>query len=217
MKKTNQRPFVISGLLFAAFVIFTVLLKVVDVQILEGNAIGFATVNGSFNGFIQSMGGKGHFWYEISETLGYCAIGVGLGFALFAGWQLIKGKSLKKVDPCLIALGCFYVLVVAFYAFFEVVIINYRPVLTDGEYEASYPSSHTVLAVCIFATAIFLFKRYLSEKTCRIASCVVILFMVVTVAARLLSGVHWITDIIGGLILSGALVSFYAGLYRKVC
>ena len=33
--------------------------------------------------------------------------------------------------------------------------------------------------------------------------------MVVTVAGRVVSGIHWITDIVGGILISASLMAFY--------
>lgn len=99
----------------------------------------------------------------------------------------------------------------ACYLFFEQVVINYRPVLLGEELEASYPSSHTILVVCIMDTAAMQICRLFSDKKKLYLGmkCVSILLIVVTVIGRLLSGVHWFTDIVGGLLLSGALIVLY--------
>ena len=84
-------------------------------------------------------------------------------------------------------------------------------VLTDGALEASYPSSHTMLVICIMGTAIMQFRRLLPEKKgLRIfLDGAAVLLIVVTVVGRLLSGVHWFTDILAGVLLSSALVMLY--------
>lgn len=214
MKKTDTKCFALSGLLFVLFIVFTVLVKTVDVRLWDatGTNIGFATVNTALAGKLA----YNSFWYTFTEDVGYIAIGLALGFALTAGWQLIKGKSLKAVDPCLIALGVFYVVVVGFYVVFEKIEINYRPILLEAEPELSYPSSHSVLAICIFGTAIILFSRYVNEKLRLFAKLLALVLLLVTVVGRLLSGVHWFTDICGAVILSAALVTLYAGVYWKL-
>jgi undecaprenyl-diphosphatase len=98
----------------------------------------------------------------------------------------------------------------AAYLFFEIFVINYRPVLIEGILEASYPSSTTLLAMCVMPTAaIQLNRRIKSIKFRKAAVCSINIFTVFMVLARLISGVHWLTDIIGGIFLSMGLVLIY--------
>ena len=200
---------IITAALFAAFAVFTVLVLTVDVQRIGpmGSEVGFATLNGA----VRDVFGTSDFWYKVSEALGLVAIAVVGGFCSLGACQLVRRKSLWKVDAEILLLGLFCVLLVAFYALFEVVVINCRPVFVDGELEASYPSSHTMLVCAVVGAASLALDRYIKSRTWEIvadvASSVV---MLATVVGRLLSGVHWITDIIGALLLSAALVGLYA-------
>lgn len=212
----NKVGYIVSATLFLLFAIFTAAVLFVDVQTVEatGGNIGMATLNKS----VFDLLGRSELWYDITEMLGLVSIAAAFGFALCGVVQLIKRKSVARVDRELIALGVFYVAVVAFYILFELAVVNCRPVLIDGELEASYPSSHTMLVVCIMATGISELKRLLGEKkTLRVmleALCIVII--AVTVVGRLLSGVHWLTDIIGSLLLSSALVTLYCSVCRSL-
>lgn len=208
MKKKFKLYYILSGLIFLLFVLFTVMVKGVDVRPLGPNKsrIGFSTINTA----IFSKLGESNLFYTITEVLGYIAIAVALGFALIGVLQLVKRKGIEKVDPSILALGAFYVLMFAFYAFFEVLIINYRPVLIDGALEASYPSSHTMLVLCIMSTAMMQFhERIRTKSTLVIADVASVLIIAVTVVGRLLSGVHWFTDIIGSILISTALILLY--------
>ena len=148
--------------------------------------------------------------YVVTDWLGLVPIGVAFGFALLGLAQWIKRKSLLKVDRSILVLGVFYLVVIAAYVFFELVVINYRPTLIDGYLEASYPSSTTMLVMCVMPTAMMQFsarvKNTLFRRCVLFAIAVFIAFMVI---GRLVSGVHWITDIIGGALLSAALVLIY--------
>ena len=129
------------------------------------------------------------------------------------GVQLLKRRSLKEVDPEILALGVFYVLVIGCYVLFELVVINYRPVLMPGaaEVEASFPSSHTMLICSVMGSTVMVLKRYIKGDALRMglqAGCVIV--AVITVAGRLLSGVHWLTDILGGVLLSCALLALFS-------
>ena len=73
--------------------------------------------------------------------------------------QLLKGKSLLKVERSILALGVFYAVVMAAYLVFEVWVVNYRPVLIEGALEASYPSSTTLLVLCVMPTAMMQLRQ----------------------------------------------------------
>ena len=201
---TKKKNWAVTALLFCIFAAYTAVVKFVDVGTgLEGTKLGLATLNHACEKVFPFK----EFWYNLTEYLGYAAIGVCLAFTLLGLLQLIKGKSFKKVDKEIWILAGFYVVVIAFYALFEVLIINYSPVILDEGLEASYPSSHTVLAACVFISAFFMFEKYIKNKpllACLQGLCV--LAAVFTIAGRLFSGVHWVSDIVGGLLLSAALI-----------
>lgn len=133
-----------------------------------------------------------------------------IGFAVAGFVQLIRRKSLLKVDFEILALGALYIVVIGFYLFFEFVIVNYRPIILYEKPEASYPSSHVMIVLCISLSAITALRRKIKSRTLIIAAEVSFAALAgFTVVGRLYSGVHWLTDIIGGIILSAALESFY--------
>lgn len=208
MKKEVRNRLIVTVILFALFVVFTVLVKTVDVRDIgpEGSFVGFATINE-----IAAVDlGTSDFWYKVTEAMGVFAIAIGLCFACLGLLQLIKGKSLKAVDKDIYVLGGFYVLLAVVYAMFEKIVVNYRPVLEDGELAASYPSSHTVLIVGIMLTTLLqLSNRLEGKRICRPACIMCGIFAAVAVVGRMLSGVHWLTDIVGGVILALALVALY--------
>lgn len=215
MNKVSKKFLFLSVFLFAIFAVYTVLIKTIDVGIAENTAeIGFSSVNFA----VADVFTFNEFWYTLSEYLGYISLGVCVAFALVGLFQLIKVKSIKSVNKDIWVLAGFYVVVIGFYALFEVLEVNYRPVILDEGLEASYPSSHTVLAVCVLASAVIEFEKYFLQKkvlkNVLQASCIVLAAL--TVVARMLSGVHWITDIVGGLLLSAALVSGFAAAYKTV-
>lgn len=206
-----KRLLIASGSLLLLFILFTGVVLFVDVQAIgpDGSSVGLAAINQAF----AKQVGVHLLWYKVTDWLGLVSISVALGFAVLGLIQLLKRKSIKKVDPQIIVLGVFYGLVILIYAFFEIIIVNHRPILMDGMLEASYPSSHTILVLCIMSTAIIMFDYLLSSKKMlrQILSAVAIMIMAVTVVGRLICGVHWLTDIIAGIILSAALVMlFYA-------
>lgn len=195
--------------ILAAFALWTVLVHSIDVQAIgpNGSSVGFAALNKAVHETIGVHWGL----YKVTDWLGLIPIGFVLGFAVLGLVQLIRRRSLFKVDRSILVLGGFYIVVMAMYLLFEEVAINYRPVLIDGNLEASYPSSTTMLALCVLPTAMMQLKSRIRHIAVRRAVLVTLgaltAFMVV---GRLISGVHWQTDIIGGVLLSVGLVMLYA-------
>ena len=191
-----------------SFVLWTVLILFVDVRAIgpEGSSVGFA----SLNGFVHNITGVNMSLYVITDWLGLVPIGVAFGFAVLGLVQWIKRKSLLKVDRSILALGGFYIIVMAVYVLFEIVVINYRPTLINGYLEASYPSSTTMLVMCVMPTAMVQFRtRIKNDKFRRCIMLAIAVFIAFMVIGRLVSGVHWITDIIGGALFSAAIVLMY--------
>ena len=148
----KSRNFFISTILILLAVVFTILVKVVDVKQsgVNESSIGFATINQfSFESIGVNM-----IWYHITDWLGLVPVFMAMGYALVGGIQLIKRKSLFKVDKEIIILGVFYIVVISLYIFFEKVIVNYRPILMNGFLEASYPSSHTLMTIGLCGSSI---------------------------------------------------------------
>ena len=191
-----------------SFVLWTMLILFVDVRAIgpNGSSVGFA----SLNGFVHEFTGVNMSLYVITDWLGLVPIGVAFGFAVLGLVQWIKRKSLLKVDRSILTLGGFYIVVIAVYFLFEIVVINYRPTLIDGCLEASYPSSTTMLVLCVMPTAMIQLRaRIKSNKFRRCIMFMLAVFIAVMVVGRLVSGVHWISDIIGGALFSTAIVLIY--------
>ena len=196
-----------AGLL-AVFVLWTAAVCLVDVREIgpQESAVGFAVVNKAFH----ELTGVHMSLYVITDWLGLVPIGVAAGFAVLGLAQWIKRKHLLQVDRSILQLGGFYLAVIAVYLFFEAVVINRRPVLIDGFLEASYPSSTTMLVLCVMPTAMMQLNARIRIHVLR--HCVMWTmgaFAAFMVVGRLLSGVHWLTDIVGGLLVSAGLVMLY--------
>ena len=208
MKNRRHREICIAVCLLAAFALWTALVRLIDVQVIgpRESAVGFATVNKAFH----DLTGVHMSLYIITDWLGLVPIGVAMGFAILGLAQWIKRKRLLQVDRSILALGGFYLAVIAVYVFFEMVAVNYRPVLIDGFLEASYPSSTTMLVLCVMPTAIMQFNARIRIRVIR--KCVAFAiagFTAFMVVGRLVSGVHWLSDIIGGALVSSGLVMMY--------
>lgn len=208
MKKKGKKNLLFGGILIATFLLWTVLIQTVDVHPLgqNGTNIGFAT----FNCWFHRLTDVHMTIYTITDWLGLVPLVVCLIFAGVGLIQMIKRKSLCKVDVDIIILGVYYVGVILAYSIFEIIPINYRPILIEGVMEASYPSSTTLLVLCVMPTLIEQIQRRLSSVVAkRIITIVAIVFSVFMVIGRLISGVHWFTDIVGGVLLSAGLFTVY--------
>ena len=207
----KKRNIILSVFLTIASIVYTYLVKTIDVKSIGPNnsLVGFSKLNSWFRDFV----GTNMSLYKITEIFGIVVILIVLVYACLGLYQLIKRKSLLKVDRGIFILGGFYVLMAIVYVFFEKFIINYRPVLIDGELEASYPSSHTILAICICVSSLIISRKYLDEKYIKITDIITILLLLVVFLGRIISGVHWISDIIGGVIISMTLLMYFYNLY----
>lgn len=213
MKKESLLKLTIMCLVIS--IVYTILVKVVDIASIGpyGSKVGFSSINESFRDLV----GYNKTWYTITKYLGVIPFLLVGFFGLIGAKQLYERRSLLQVDKRILLLGCFYVLLGVIYIFFEKVIINYRPFLQEGVLEASYPSSHTMLAICICLTSIYVAKFYIKNKSfLKAFDCSAIILMLLLVVGRTLSGVHWISDIIGGIIISITLVLVYLTLVKLV-
>ena len=212
MKTKAKRTLLISIFFLLAFAVWTVLIQTVDVKAVGVNStdIGFAFINTRFH----SLTGVNFMLYNITDWLGLVPLAVCIAFGILGFIQLIKRKSLFKVDADIIILGVYYVTVILCYLVFEMIPINYRPVLINGFAEASYPSSTTLLVLSVMPTLVFQIKHRMKNiKLQRIVTVITLFFCIFMVVGRLVSGVHWLTDIIGSVLLSAGL--FYA--YKSAC
>ena len=186
--------------LLLSFVLWTVAVTRIDVAPIGPNesTVGFSALNGWFHCLTEV-----HMTlYTLTDWLGLVPIAVAFGFAVLGLCQWIRRRRLREVDMDILLLGGFYVVVIVVYLLFESVVINYRPILIDGFSEVSYPSSTTLLTLCVMLTAL---------RRCRhrLPAAIILIFTVCMVIGRLLSGVHWLSDILGGIFLSGGLVLLY--------
>lgn len=211
-----KKKLIVSAVCFGLFLLLILLVKAVDVAAVgpEGTEVGLSKLNVA----IHDLFGENLGWYKVTNILGYLTILIALCFAAIGGLQLIYRRSILKVDKEILLLGALYVVTVILYVLFEKVVVNYRPMLMPGAEgpEASFPSSHTVLSCVILGSGLTLLKKY-AKKSKTIQLVLTVLFALLLgliVAGRLLSGVHWFTDILGGLLLSAALLNAYDGLLK---
>ena len=208
MKQNGKRKMPTGAILLFAFALWTILIQMIDVGTVgpNGTKVGFATLNVWF----QQITGVHMMLYTISDWLGLVPIMICMIFGFLGLVQLIKRRSLLRVDPDIIWLGVCYIIVIMGYLLFEMIPINYRPVLIDGRLEASYPSSTTLLVLSVMPTLKFQADRRIASPMIKNAiSIFVITFSLFMVICRIVSGVHWLTDIVGSVLLSFGLYVMY--------
>lgn len=208
MKKNGKRVLFIGSILVVAFAVWTALIQIVDVQPIgqNGTDIGFA----SFNHWFHKLTGVHMTIYTITDWLGLIPLFVCMIFGVIGMVQLIKRRSLFKVDYDIIFLGMYYIIVIFSYLVFEMIPINYRPILIEGFMEASYPSSTTLLVLSVMPTLIFQVNLRLKNVSLKKMICILTsIFSAFMVIGRLVSGVHWFTDIVGSVLLSAGLFCIY--------
>ena len=212
MENKTKIKFILAGAAAALTVLLIILVKTADVAAIgaAGTSVGLSSLNQSVHDFSGVSWGL----YTATEWIGYAAIAAAAAFAALGLAQLIKRKSLLKVDREILALAALYLTVIALYLFFEIVVVNCRPVLTPGktEAEASFPSSHTMAVGVIAGSAVMLLKNYIKNtallRILQAVGCSALLF---TAVGRLFSGVHWFTDILGGALIVACLLLLFSG------
>ena len=214
MERKSKICISLSVCFLLAFIIWTALLCLVDVSPIgpNGSLVGLAKVNSSFHSFT----GVHMNLYTVTDLLSVVPLGFVVGFGIVGVAQWIKRKKIFLVDRSIIVLGVFYIAVMGLFLLFEEVVINYRPVLIEGVLEASYPSSTTLLVMCVMPTALMQLNTRINNRSGRYIVCaLIIIFTAFMVISRLVSGVHWLSDIIGGALLSIGLVLLY--YYFSMC
>lgn len=208
MSKKLKLWIIVSSILLVFFIGFTCAVKFIDVQAVgeAGSKVGFAFVNEPFMKAI----GQSETWLKVSEIFGLMGIALAGCLIVLGIVQWVQRKSIKKVDYQIFDLATLYSIMIVLYLLFEIVVVNKRPILVEGKLEASYPSSHTLLSICIFGSAIQMINYLISNKKIKVVlNCLCVICMTFVVVGRMLSGVHWFTDIIGSVILGCVLLSIF--------
>ncbi len=216
MKRCGKRTLGIGVGLLAAFVLWTVMIIFIDVQAVgaEGSSVGFAT----FNSWFHSLTGVHLTVYVITDWAGLVPVAVCFAFGIVGFCQLVARRSLRRVDCDILCLGIYYIIVISGYLLFEMIPVNCRPILIGGFLEVSYPSSTTLLVLSVMPTLSFQVERRI-KNICikRIINGLSVAFSAGVVIGRLVSGVHWFTDIVGGVLLSAGLFCLYKGTVVLMC
>lgn len=212
-----NKKFLRAGIFLTGFAAWTWVLLTIDAAPIGpmGSVVGLSTLNQVFHDFT----GVHMELYRITDLLSIIPIGIVMFFGALGLTQWCRRKKITFVDFDILILGVFYIVVIANFIFFEIFVVNYRPVLIEGILEASYPSSTTMLVMCVMPTAMMQANwRAKNSVVKNTLICLMGCFTIFMVLARMISGVHWLTDILGGALLSAGLVILYdavCSFYKK--
>lgn len=216
MKKTMTHTFYgqTAAVLLALFGALMVMLLRVDVATIgaAGSAVGLSTFNGAVFATVTPQ----PFWDSVSDGLLAVALLMALGWALCGAVFLFKGRSLRAVPPQIVGLGVLYVLTVLLNVLFEGLFINGRPVLVEGVLEPGFPSSHVLAVGVIIGSTLLLLKGRVQPWLWHVLAFCAGLLLTLTGCGRFFSGMHWASDLLGALLLAGALVALYGRYLERI-
>ncbi len=196
--------------------VYTLVVAFVDVKAIgpEGSSVGLASINAAFRDLIGQSGA-----FKIVSDIGfYFCVALCVFFIGLFLYQLLKRKSLQKVDPNLTALMCLYAMFILLYLVFSrLIVVNYRPVLKDGTLDPSYPSTHVFLGIIAGISAIDRLFVYIKRENLRLALMIVCwVALLLSCIGRTMSGMHWLTDLIGGFIFASVCLAWYRRIWMKL-
>lgn len=200
--------YIIPTLLLVAFITLTLLVAYYDRDIFSsfvpGGETGLQKFNNLFPHFSynETLDKISDIFMIIGLLMMFIAFGVGL-------YQLIKRKGLKKVDFDIYLFGGEIVIMIIVWLLFEIFPISYRP-LTILDLESSFPSTHVMIVATTYLSFSWMIsKRYPKLWIKIVAYAFSTISIAITFAFRLVSGMHWFTDCLGGLLISLAMVSIF--------
>ena len=205
------------SILLAIFIIWTALVKVVDIQYVgAAGFLGFYTLNTNINDFVQTL--NTNVFDKLTDVMLYASISTVVPFAIVGIIQLCKRKALNKVDPILYIMVAGYVAMAVIYFVFEIVKINYSPLSTAEELKASYPSSHILVFIVMLGAAVLGLLHFVKmNKALKIViNCLFVILAFLMGGLRLFSGQHYFTDVIGGLLISFTILAALNSLKRYI-
>lgn len=203
MKENNKRNKFAAVLITALTVLFTIMVVTFDVQAIgpNGTSVGFASINKVF----ADLFAYNENFDKISDVIMYFSFLLVLAAVFMGVVELVKRKSLFKVDSEIIVYGVVLVILVILKVAFDKIALNYRPVLVPGEteLEASFPSTHAMISTALFAGFCMVINPYLKDKKIKTTvNALIGILIALEVVCRVIAGVHWLTDIIGGLLFA---------------
>lgn len=153
-------------------------------------------------------------WDLISDIILLASFAILGVFVVLGLYQLITRKSLLKVDHRLLWMILPLVLIAITYVVFDkFLVLNIRP---NGSGEASFPSTHVMVVSTIFLIIALNLPYYIKSKTAWIIIDIAMLLLIVLVCVgRVLSEMHWLSDVLGGLAFAIIFAVIYYLIIRR--
>ncbi|MCR4792357.1 MAG: phosphatase PAP2 family protein [Lachnospiraceae bacterium] len=217
MSRNSRR--IILPFVFLWSITWIMMIKFYDVYTIgpQGTEIGLSSLNLWFRdlfdypalGFFRTP-------YLITEFIGYLSLLLCGFWGCIGIYQWVKEKDINAVDKTIFATGVLYAITIVLYVVFEKLVVNYRPIIMpgDSEVEPSFPSSHTMLSIIALGSTHYLIGYFLEDtkykKLIRPLQIACSVLIAVCVIGRLVCGVHWFSDIVGGILISTTLLIIYS-------
>ena len=153
-------------------------------------------------------------WDKATDIILYASFAILGVFIILAFAQLIKRKSIKKVDKPLLIMPIPLILMTITYVVFDkFLVLNTRP---DGSGEASFPSTHVMVVGTIFLLVAIALPRYIKSKaTCAILDIIMLTLFAITAYGRIAANMHWLSDVIAGAVFAAVFGLIYYLIIRK--
>ena len=167
-------------------------------------SINLRALNNGFRGlFGYEQGGYFRSLYLITEGLGVVSILACLFWTGMGIKDLIKYRDINDVDKSIFATWLLYVLALIVWRVTLKISVSYAPVSVHPKSAlvVSFPCGNTFLIIISMCSSIYLIGYFLEEKkklvlALRVA-CIAILAL--GIILRTISGVNWLTDILGAI------------------
>ena len=211
MKKILNKYLIVGIVFIFLFLLLMILLNFNKANLGETNTpVGLSSINKLFvTNYVD-------IYNSMSQVGLYLSFIIIAGFAITGFYQLIKRKSLFKVDLDIILFGVgVIVLIITWLLFDKVIAYNYRPIYVNKNLEGSFPSTHVLFTTFVLVSAFGISLNREKNNFYNLAILVIaILVITLTSLCRVLSGMHWATDVLGGLLLGLGYFFILYGIFK---
>ena len=153
-------------------------------------------------------------WDLISDVILVASIASLAVFVFLGIYQIFTRKSLLKVDRRLLWMILPLLLMTITYVVFDkFFVLNVRP---NGSGETSFPSTHVMVVATIFMLIAINLPYYIKSKAiCIVLDLAMLALLVLVCVGRVLSEMHWLSDVLGGLAFALIFAFIYYLIIRR--